>query len=180
MLDIVVKKYNNIKHSATKYKPNEIFFSHSEKFFEKVLGNIKGSFTQIGKEFKNFNENDKCLLKAKFKIKRKFQNNKEGILVYNRIRYKKNFKKINVTIIKKIGDNYKIKIAKDYSLYNIFKDDEYIVSFKLLKKCTEEAWNKILKEKNPKIDYENLCENNDYYSEDEEEFVNKYKIEIKK
>ena len=28
MLGIVVKKYNNIKHSATKYKPNEIFFSH--------------------------------------------------------------------------------------------------------------------------------------------------------
>ena len=79
-----------------------------------------------------------------------------------------------------MGDNYKIKIAKDYGLYNIFKDDEYIVSFKLLKKCNEEAWNKILKEKHPKIDYEELCENNDYYSEDEEEFVNKYIIEIKK
>ena len=67
MLDIVIKKYNNIKHSATKYKPNEIFFSHPENLFEKVLGNIKSSFTQIGKEFKNFNENDKCLLNANFK-----------------------------------------------------------------------------------------------------------------
>ena len=36
MLDIVVKNYNNIMHSATKYKPNEIIFSYSEDLFKKV------------------------------------------------------------------------------------------------------------------------------------------------
>ena len=28
-LDIALKKYNNHKHTATKYKPNEIFYSNS-------------------------------------------------------------------------------------------------------------------------------------------------------
>ena len=79
------------------------------------------------------------MLNAKFKIKRKFQNNKEGILIYNRIKYKKIYKIINTIIATKNGDNYKIKISKDYNLYNIFKDDECMVSYKLLKKwrCLE-------------------------------------------
>ena len=48
MLDIVKKKYNNIKHSSTKYKLNEIiFFYNSSDLLVKALGNIKSSFEQI-------------------------------------------------------------------------------------------------------------------------------------
>ena len=57
------------------------------------MGNIKSSFALIGKEFKNFNQNDKCLLNAKFEIKKKFKKNSYGILIYNKIKYKTYIKK---------------------------------------------------------------------------------------
>ena len=36
-LDIVIKKYNNHKHSSTKYTPNQIFYSEDEKLLKEVL-----------------------------------------------------------------------------------------------------------------------------------------------
>ena len=89
MLDIVVKKYNNIIHKATKYKPNEVFFSNSSELFKIVLENIKISFMYVGKEFFNFEKEEKCLLNAKIKIKKKYKNNTSGYIIFDRIKHKK-------------------------------------------------------------------------------------------
>ena len=70
ILDIVIKKYNNHIHSTTKYSPNEIFYSKDEDLFRKVLDNIKNSIKIRGNVYKNFEENEKCLLNKKFKIKK--------------------------------------------------------------------------------------------------------------
>ena len=51
-LGITIKKYNNLKHSATQFILNEIFYSKSEKLYEAVLINIKKSFRNVGKAFK--------------------------------------------------------------------------------------------------------------------------------
>ena len=51
-LDISLKKYNNHRHSATKYKPNEIFYSNSLELYNEVLDNIKKSFKYIGQNIK--------------------------------------------------------------------------------------------------------------------------------
>ena len=32
-----------------------------------------------------------------------------------------------------MGGNYKIRISKDYKVYNVFKDGVYLASYKLLK-----------------------------------------------
>ena len=67
MIDRVVKKYKNIIHKATKYKPNEVFFSYSSELFRNVLENIKISFMYVGKELYNFENEEKCLPNTKFK-----------------------------------------------------------------------------------------------------------------
>ena len=68
-----------------------------------VLNNIKKSFKNIGKDFYNFCENEKILLNPKFLIKKKFTKDKPGFLVFNKIKHKKIYKKINATVIKKSG-----------------------------------------------------------------------------
>ena len=65
-MDITLKKYNNHIHTATKYKPNEIFYSNSVELFNEVLDNIKKSFKYLGAEYQNFNIKEKCLLNGKF------------------------------------------------------------------------------------------------------------------
>ena len=42
----------------------------------------------------NFNTDEKVLLNPKFTIKKKFNNNKAGYLVFNRYKYKKIYKKL--------------------------------------------------------------------------------------
>ena len=69
-LEIVLKKYNNHLHSATKMTPNKIFYSRSEDLFVTVLNNIKNSFKNVGKDFYNFSKNEKVLLNPKFIIKK--------------------------------------------------------------------------------------------------------------
>ena len=44
------------------------------------------------------------------------------------------------------GDNYKIKIMKTYSKYQLKENEFYIVSSKLLKKCKNTIWDKLLSE----------------------------------
>ena len=100
-------------HSATKYPPNQIFYSEDEKLFEKVLENIKESFKSRGAIEPNFKDNEKCLLNKKFKIKKYCNKSRAGILIYDKIKNKKLYGKVNVTFIKKMGLKYKIKIEAD-------------------------------------------------------------------
>ena len=52
------------------------------------------------------------LFNKKFKIKKFYKNEHPGILIYDKIKKKNIYGKINVTILNKIGTDYKIKIEK--------------------------------------------------------------------
>ena len=144
-LETVLKKYNNHKHTTTKFCPNMIFYSKDEDFLDKVLDNIKNSFKNIGTIERNFIDEEKCLMKKSFKIKKKFKENSIVIIINDNIKKKTSFGKINVTVVSKIGINYKIRIEKDYEDCNVFKNEIYIVDNLLLNKCSLNVWNKLLK-----------------------------------
>ena len=57
-------------------------------------------------------------MNPKFVIKKKFVNDKPGILVFNRVKNLKSYNKINNIIIKKSGNNYYINLVK--GLMNIY------------------------------------------------------------
>ena len=95
--------------------------------FNKVLNNIKLTFKSREKLETNFKGNEKCLLSKKFKIKKICTNKLVGILVYDKIKKKGLYGKLNVTIISIFGTNYKIKIEKDYEDMNLFENDLYVV-----------------------------------------------------
>ena len=102
------------------------------------MGNIKESFKKKFGE-QNFEDNEKCLLNKRFKIKKIYNNDQPGILIYDKIKKKNLYGKINVTVLNKIGTNYKIKIEKDYDDLNLFQNDLYIVEYSLLSKCSEKV-----------------------------------------
>ena len=172
-LDLVVKKYNNHVHSSTKYTPNAVFYSNSKELFSKVLHNIKNTFKRYTKEANIYIQNEKCLLNNKFIIQKKYKQNSVGILKYNRVTNQKIYEKINVTILAKNVNSYKIKIEKDYKKYNLFKGDLYMVNYNLLKKCTENVWNNLLNinKEEDLSSSDDIYENNNVISEDELEFI---------
>ena len=178
-LEFIIKKYNNHIHSSTKYTPNEIFYSKDEDLFKKVLGNIKDSFKKKFGE-QNFKDNEKCLLNKKFKIKKYYNNDDPGILIYDKIKKKNIYGKINVSIIHKIGAHYKIKIEKDYEDLNLFQDDIYIVEYSLLNKCSEKVWTNLLEkvDKKSEVSLDDIL-NTDYsLNEEETDFILKEKDEL--
>ena len=180
-LEIVIKKYNNHIHSSTKFSPNSIFYSTNESLFKQVLANIKKSFRDRGNEVQNFEENEKCLLNKKFKIKKKGNNKKVGVLVFDKIKKKNLYGKINVTIINKSGTNYKIRIAKDYEDYNLFENDVYLAEYKLLSKCKEDVWLKLLKrdlENDKSLIIEDILSEDISVSDEEKEFIEKHIDEL--
>ena len=172
-LDLVVKKYNNHVHSSTKYTPNAVFYSNSKELFSKVLHNIKNNFKRYTKEANIYIQNEKCLLNNKFIIQKKYKQNSVGILKYNRVTNQKIYEKINVSILAKNVNSYKIKIEKDYKKYNLFKGDLYMVDYNLLKKCTENVWNNLLNinKEEDLSSSDDIYENNNVISEDELEFI---------
>ena len=67
-------------------------------------------------------------------------------MIYDRVKNKINYRKLNVIVLSKKESNYRIKISKNYPDYKLKKDDIYIVDYKLLNKCSSEARDKLLKE----------------------------------
>ena len=179
-LDIVIKKYNNHVHSTTKFTPNQIFFSNDENLFKKVLENMKASFKRINSDNINFKNNEKCLLKTKFKIKKFFKESGAGVLVYDKIKNKNKYQKLNVTILEKSGTNYKIKIANNYSEFGFKKGDIYIVDYKLLNKCSLKVWKNILKKEADNIANSETfsSSSSENFNEKEKEFILKNKDEL--
>ena len=96
---------------------------------------MKNSFKNFISDNINFKNNEKCLMKAKFKIKKIFKDSSQRVLEYDKIKRKKYFQKLNVIILEKLGTNYKIKIVNNYSEFGFKKGDLYIVDYKLLNKC---------------------------------------------
>lgn len=181
-LEVIIKKYNNHVHSSTKYSPNQIFYSNDENLFNKVLTNIKLTFKSREKLETNFIENEKCLLNKKFKIKKFCKDKLVGILFYDKLKKKSLYGKINVTIINKVGTNYKIKIEKDYEDMNLFKNDLYMVEYKLLSKCSEKLWLDLL-EKDDNSEKElllnEILSRKPSFNNDELNFINEHKNEFK-
>ena len=143
------------------------------------MKNIKSSFKKTFGE-QNFKDNEKCLLNKKYKIKKIGDDKEPGILIYDKIKKKNLYGKINVTILNKSGTNYKIKIQKDYKDLNLYKNDLYIVEYKLLSKCSEKVWNSLLKKDNEKNDLSiDDVLNADYsISEEEANYINTNKNEL--
>ena len=67
----------------------------------KSIKNIKNSFKSRGAIEPIYQENDKCLLNKKFKIKKYYNENSAGFLIYDKIKNKNLYDKVNVNIIKK-------------------------------------------------------------------------------
>ena len=109
----------------------------------------------------------------KFIIQKKYKQNSVGILKYNRVTNQKIYEKVNVTILAKNVNSYKIKIEKDYKKYNLFKGDLYMVDYNLLKKCTDNVWNNLLNinKEEDLSSSDDIYENNNVISEDELEFI---------
>ena len=172
-VDIVVKKYNNHKHRTTKYTPNQIFYSSDEELYSEVLENMKKLFKSIVSENANFKVKEKCLLKCKFIIKKAFKENNDGVLIYDRVKNKINDRKLYVIVLSKNGSNYRIKISKNYPDYTLKKYAIYLVDYKLLNKCSSEAWDKLLKEskENNNIESNESFESNESIGEEELKFI---------
>ena len=103
------------------------------------------------------------------------------MLVYDKLKYKRTYTKINVIILNKLHNNYKIKIAKDYKKYNISKNDIYLCSFKLLKKCSEEAWENYLVSKSfNHYDFDDVVDDNIIVSDYEENYILEHQLELNK
>ena len=103
-------------------------------------------------------------MNKKFKIKKKGNSENPGVLLYDKIKNKKYYGKINVRVLEKIGENYKIKIEKNYSEINLNKNDLYTVNYKLLEKCSLFVWNSLMKKDTDKDEIIN-----EDYSIDEKE-----------
>ena len=139
-----MNQYNNIIHRITGHTPYEVFYSNNKDLWQEVYNNTLNNYNKSNRNFITYNINEEALLINNIiKIKNK---NKEGyqILAINKIKKKKSFNKICVVIKQKYNNgNYLIKINNDYKEYKLFKDDLYIVSFNMLRKCDKHIWEKL-------------------------------------
>ena len=72
-------------------------------------------------ENSNFKVKEKSLLKCKFIIKKACKENNDGVMIYDKVKNKINYRKLNVIILSKNGSNYRIKISKNYPDYKLKK-----------------------------------------------------------
>ena len=136
---------------------------------------MKNYFKYIGKEFSNFKKNEKCLLNKKFKIKKRVIVKDQEYYYMIKLKIKNIMVKYNVKVLEKIGDNYKIKIEKNYLDINLNKNDLYIVNYKLLEKCSLFVWNNLMKKDTDKDE----IINEDYSIDEKElEYIIKNKQEL--
>ena len=94
-------------------------------------------------------------------------------MIYDKVKNKINYIKLNVIVLSKNGSNYRIKISKNYPDYKLKKDEIYLVDYKLLNKCSSEAWDKLLKEskENNNIEDIEFFESNESIGEEEIKFI---------
>ena len=69
--------------------------THQIKLYCEVLENTKNLFKSIGSENENFKVKGKCLLKYKFSFKTAFKEKNNGVLIYDRVKNKINYRKLN-------------------------------------------------------------------------------------
>ena len=59
--------------------------------------------------------------------------------MFDDIKKKKLYGRINITILNKIRMNFKIKIEKECDDFNLFQNNNYTIEYKLLCKCFEKV-----------------------------------------
>ena len=94
----VLFDYNNTVHSSTGFKPIEIFYSTSEKLYEEVFNNTLDSFKYINTDSTIFKHFEKVLLSSNFIINKTKSNNKFKKLIFNKVKKKKTYIKLCVSI----------------------------------------------------------------------------------
>ena len=93
------------------------------------------------------------------------------MIIYDKMRHKKIYIKINVIIKEVKPTAYVISIGNNYDNMNLKENDLYLVSYKLLYKCSEEAWNKNINKNENIIEDDEIIDNNYYIDEAEEEYI---------
>ena len=124
-------------HSSTGYKPIDI----KDITDTEIINNVK---LNINNKYKQFHDDDS----SKYNIGDKYLLIDNGIIsnnsnIINKPKIKHCFYSIPVSIISaNEGGLLKIKIEKDNKYYKF--GEIYKVNYKLLKKCTDEVWNKLI------------------------------------
>ena len=78
-------------------------------------------------------------------------------------------------MLEKKGNNYKIKISKDYDNIKLYKGDLYFVDYKLLQKCSLLVWKNMLNKDGKNTD---IIKENDSIDEEELDYILKNKEEL--
>ena len=128
--------YNNTVHTSTKIEPIKAIKLKDEKIIEQVIKNIFNSQSNKLKNFESIiKKGDKCLLNNIYIKRRKSLKCK-----YN----KKGKSKIPIIIEGCTGgNNYSFKLP--INLDDLKIDTIYNADYRLIKRCTEEIWDHILK-----------------------------------
>ena len=130
--------YNNTIHNTTSYKPIEIFYSTSDELFKIVFTNTLNSFKYIITDNTIYKFYEKVLLNSNFYIDKKKSKQGKKFLDFNKIKKKKNLKKLCASICDSFNNGfYNIIIEKYYKKYDLAKFDICYVRSELLKKVDE-------------------------------------------
>ena len=143
-LNFVVNSYNNIKHRATRFKPNDIYFSEDEQLFKIVKENTLKFSKNYFNDEDLFDINDPILLYNNFE--REFSK-KNNFYILNKAKIKR--KKVLYNICGSIKrrydkDQYIILIETNYKDYELKKFDQCLVKTNLIKKVNYDTWFNIL------------------------------------
>ena len=98
--------------------------------------------------------------------------------MFDKLKNKKVYTKINVVIKNVKNASYIISIAKNYEIFGLKENDLYSVNYKLLYKCSKEVLEKNLNKDENFLDSEEIIDNNYYIEENEEKFINENKNEF--
>ena len=140
-LEKVLYEYYNKKHKSTKFKPFYLFNSNDKNEWMEAINNNNKLRKFNDKNASPFKEKDKVLICKVFKLNKK------------KITYKKLTKKGNYCLLAIIhgiasSHEYFVKFVLDEENLNIKKNIKYICDYRLIKACSNEAFNIILKNLN--------------------------------
>ena len=74
-------------------------------------------------------------IERKFKIQKTYKGKEEDVIVFDKLKHKRVYIKINVVIKNVKKASYIISIAKNYNIFDLKENDLYSVNYKLLYKC---------------------------------------------
>ena len=143
-LETTVTAYNNTLHNVIKATPLEVFYSTNKKFLKKIKQNIINYYDKRKKAVFEYELDDKVLISSNILTKK---NKKDGFILIEKNKVKTERALFNICgIIIKIlkAGIYDVMISKDYTEYNLNKNDICRLSSELFKVVSVSVWEKIL------------------------------------